>query len=396
MTPGTPIPRPTPRDPSSPRPPAPSGGTRHRRRPSPAVIRRRRLVAVALLALVLVGAGWLGASLVDALRGGDDEPVAEQGASLTERASDEAAEEESGEESSAQDGAADASDEDAADDARSGAGDEGDGEETTEVAESTDEPERTEDERTEEEDADGAEDDDASSGEDAATEDGTAEDEPEPRRTETVGPEDFYPPVSEASSDPDSIHVLVNRLNPLDPLDHQPDDLTTPQVRSSYDGMLLREQAADALAELFSASDAEGLLMTLTSAYRSYGYQQQLYDGRAAELGVAGADEYTARPGHSEHQTGLAADVIAYDNPTCGMGACFGDTAEGIWLAENAHRFGFIIRYQEGTEDITGYAYEPWHLRYVGEETAEAVFEAGVTLEEYWGEPAAPRYPGEE
>ncbi|WP_445507410.1 M15 family metallopeptidase [Nesterenkonia sp. K-15-9-6] len=359
------------------------------------MIRRRRLVAVALLALVLVGAGWLGASLVDALRGGDDEPVAEEGASLTERASDEAAEEESGEVSSAQDGAADASDEDAADDARSGAGDEGDGEETTEVAESTDEPERTEDERTEE-DAVGAEDDDASSGEDAAEEDGTAEDEPEPRRTETVGPEDFYPPVSEASSDPDSIHVLVNRLNPLDPLDHQPDDLTTPQVRSSYDGMLLREQAADALADLFSASDAEGLLMTLTSAYRSYGYQQQLYDGRAAELGVAGADEYTARPGHSEHQTGLAADVIAYDNPTCGMGACFGDTAEGIWLAENAHRFGFIIRYQEGTEDITGYAYEPWHLRYVGEETAEAVFEAGVTLEEYWGEPAAPRYPGEE
>ncbi|MGQ7786727.1 M15 family metallopeptidase [Nesterenkonia sp. K-15-9-6] len=395
MTPGTPIPRPSAPGPSSPRPPAPSGGTRHRRRPSPAVIRRRRLVAVALLALVLVGAGWLGASLVDALRGGDDEPVAEEGASLTERASDEAAEEESGEVSSAQDGAADASDEDAADDARSGAGDEGDGEETTEVAESTDEPERTEDERTEE-DAVGAEDDDASSGEDAAEEDGTAEDEPEPRRTETVGPEDFYPPVSEASSDPDSIHVLVNRLNPLDPLDHQPDDLTTPQVRSSYDGMLLREQAADALADLFSASDAEGLLMTLTSAYRSYGYQQQLYDGRAAELGVAGADEYTARPGHSEHQTGLAADVIAYDNPTCGMGACFGDTAEGIWLAENAHRFGFIIRYQEGTEDITGYAYEPWHLRYVGEETAEAVFEAGVTLEEYWGEPAAPRYPGEE
>ncbi|GAB3191369.1 hypothetical protein GCM10027061_18890 [Nesterenkonia suensis] len=233
----------------------------------------------------------------------------------------------------------------------------------------------------------------AGAGTDLAAEQEQARPEPEPRQTQTLDPEDLYPRVSDASFDPDSIHVLVNRLNPLDPLDYSPDDLVTPPVRSVREGMLLREEPAEALAELFDASDAEDLQLTLTSAYRSFEYQRTLYDARAAEMGVEGADEYTARPGHSEHQTGLAADVIAHDNPTCGLGSCFGDTEEGIWLAENARRFGFIIRYQEGAEDITGYAYEPWHLRYVGEETAEAVYAEDLTLEEFWEEPAAPEYP---
>ena len=99
-----------------------------------------------------------------------------------------------------------------------------------------------------------------------------------------------------------------------------------------------------------------------------------------------------SRPGYSEHQTGLAADVISIENPDCMLGECFADTPEGQWVAENAHRFGFIIRYLEDMERITGYPYEPWHLRYVGVETATEVFELGLTLEEYWEQPAAPDY----
>ncbi|GAA1181213.1 hypothetical protein GCM10009674_19030 [Nesterenkonia xinjiangensis] len=302
---------------------------------------------VALLLVLLAGLGWGGARLVDTFSGADREPASEQAAEQTA---------EQGAEQDTDDG-------------------------ESEAAPATD--------------ADADTDTGADTGADADT-DASGGSEPSTRRTDTQSPEEYYPRVSDASFDPDSIHVLVNRLNPLEPLDYQPDDLVTPEVRSVRDGMLLREEPSEALVELFEASDAEGLLLTLTSAYRSHGYQQTLYDARAAEMGVEGADEYTARPGHSEHQTGLAADVIAYDNASCGLGACFGDTAEGIWLAENAHRFGFIIRYQEGSEDITGYAYEPWHLRYVGVETAEAVHEEAVTLEEFWDEPPAPEYPSDE
>lgn len=203
-------------------------------------------------------------------------------------------------------------------------------------------------------------------------------------------------PVSQASLDPESIDVLVNRRNPLQPIDHEPQDLTTPDVPMVYDDQQMRQEASESLEELFTAAQEESLSLTVTTAYRDHDHQQRLYEQRLAELGQERADEFTARPGHSEHQTGLAVDLSSLNHPECYLHPCFGETPAGMWLAENAQRFGFIIRYQEGTEDITGYPYEPWHLRYLGTETAQDVHEADLTLEEYWDKPPAPEYPDRE
>lgn len=199
--------------------------------------------------------------------------------------------------------------------------------------------------------------------------------------------------ASDPSWDPDSIHVLVNPLNPLEPLDYEPQDLVEPEVRITTETpQLLREEPAEALEELFAAIQGEGMELAMTSAYRSFDQQSAIYQERAAEQGTEATDEAMARPGYSEHQTGLAADVISIDNPDCIHGGCFADTPEGQWVVENAHEFGFIIRYPEGAEDITGYQYEPWHLRYVGVETAQEVVEEDVALEEYWDLPDAAEY----
>ena len=217
---------------------------------------------------------------------------------------------------------------------------------------------------------------------------------PSPSPTEEPEPER----ASEASFDPDSIHVLVNRQNPLDPVDYEPDDLIFPEVPfyGPEAAMRLREEASEALEELFAGAEAEGMHLGLVSAYRSFDYQVQIYASRHAEVGTEATDRYMSRPGYSEHQTGLAADVISIANPDCMLGECFADTPEGEWVAENAHEYGFLIRYLEDMEDITGYPYEPWHLRYVGDETAADVYEEGLTLEEYWEEGPAPDYDQEE
>ena len=110
-----------------------------------------------------------------------------------------------------------------------------------------------------------------------------------------------------------------------------------------------------------------------------------------ARDGIAAAETYSARPGHSEHQTGLAADLD--DGSGCAFMACFGQTATGLWLRENAYRYGFILRYDDGQQPVVGYIYEPWHFRYVGVEVAAGMREAGIrNLEEYFGLPAAPSY----
>lgn len=220
----------------------------------------------------------------------------------------------------------------------------------------------------------------------------------EPDSSPTPSPTEEPERASEASSDPDSIHVLVNRQNPLEPLEYEPDDLVYPDVPFSGPeaAMRLREEASEALEELVAAGDAEDMHLGLVSGYRSFDYQVQIYASRHAEVGTEETDRYMSRPGYSEHQTGLAADVISIANPNCMLGECFADTPEGEWVAENAHEFGFLIRYLEDMEHITGYPYEPWHLRYVGEETAAEVYEEGVTLEEYWDEGRAPDYDREE
>lgn len=213
-----------------------------------------------------------------------------------------------------------------------------------------------------------------------------------PEETETQETE------SQRASDPsweaDSIHVLANRQNPLEPIDYAPSDLVYPEVPfyGPESAMQVRQEAAAALEELFAAGDAQGMHLGLVSAYRSFDYQQQIYSQRHAEVGTEATDLYMSRPGYSEHQTGLAADVISIANPDCMLGECFAATPEGQWVAENAHEHGFVIRYLEGMEHITGYPYEPWHLRYVGVETAQEVYQDGLTLEEYWDQPPAPDY----
>lgn len=136
--------------------------------------------------------------------------------------------------------------------------------------------------------------------------------------------------------------------------------------------------ALNALKKLQNAANQAGYQMPLLSGYRSYSYQEGLYNSYVSKYGVALTDTFSARPGHSEHQTGLAFDVGNISND-------FGETGAGIWLKENCAKYGFIIRYLKGKEHITGYKYEPWHIRYVGVEHATAIMHQGITLEEYLG-----------
>ncbi|MBB3668123.1 M15 family metallopeptidase [Garicola koreensis] len=221
------------------------------------------------------------------------------------------------------------------------------------------------------------------------------EHEPEETETQEAETQEAEPQrASDPSWDPDSIHVLANRQNPLDPIDYAPSDLVYPEVPfyGPESAMQVRQEAAAALEQLLAAGDAQGMHLGLVSAYRSFDYQQQIYSQRHAEVGTEATDLYMSRPGYSEHQTGLAADVISIANPDCMLGECFAATPEGQWVAENAHKHGFVIRYPQGKEHITGYPYEPWHLRYVGVETAQEVYQGGHTLEKYWDQPPAPDY----
>lgn len=138
----------------------------------------------------------------------------------------------------------------------------------------------------------------------------------------------------------------------------------------------VNQTAQSALNKLQSAANKAGHKMPLVSGFRSYSRQKTIYNNYVAMDGVAKADTYSARPGHSEHQTGLAFDVGAIDDN-------YGNTAAGKWLANNAHKYGFIIRYPKGKTNITGYKYEPWHIRYIGVNHATTIYNKNITLEEY-------------
>jgi D-alanyl-D-alanine carboxypeptidase len=129
----------------------------------------------------------------------------------------------------------------------------------------------------------------------------------------------------------------------------------------------------------------------LVSGYRSEGSQKSLHEAYVRQSGAAAADLYSARAGYSEHQTGLAVDIGRSDHK-CELDACFGTTPEGQWVAQNAYKYGFIVRYKEGAQAVTGYIAEPWHIRYVGKDLAKALFDSGQALEEFFDLPAAPDY----
>lgn len=184
--------------------------------------------------------------------------------------------------------------------------------------------------------------------------------------------------------DPDSIKVLVNKQFAL-PEDYAPDDLVTvevPTVLENPEIRQLREVASEALTDMFAAAEEDGIILYARSGYRSYQTQVELFNNYVSNHGEEAANRYSARPGESEHQTGLAMDVTS-ESVNYQLTEAFGETAEGQWVEENAHDFGYIIRYLEGEEEVTGYQYEPWHLRYLGEELAADVAESGLTYEEY-------------
>lgn len=161
-----------------------------------------------------------------------------------------------------------------------------------------------------------------------------------------------------------------------------PDLVTLPSEWVVGQTVQLRREAAEALVKLLAAAREEGYLMVAVSGYRSYEYQAQVLQQEVRQYGEAQARRQVAEPGHSEHQLGVAVDLATARRPF-DLDEEFGNTPEGRWLQQNAARFGFVISYPAGKEAITGYIYEPWHIRYVGPEIARRVVESGQTLTEF-------------
>lgn len=210
---------------------------------------------------------------------------------------------------------------------------------------------------------------------------------------ETASPDPDSSSNSEQTEDgmavvaqPESVAALVNKQNKL-PEDYSPSDLVYPDVRFIFnekvDKRKMRKEAAAALEKMFKAAEDDNIQLAGVSAYRSHETQTTLFERYVERDGLEKARTYSAFPGTSEHETGLAIDVSGSDGK-CAAADCFADTDEAIWLEQHAHEYGFIIRYLEGKEEITGYQYEPWHLRFVGTELAAELEQSGETLEEYY------------
>lgn len=186
---------------------------------------------------------------------------------------------------------------------------------------------------------------------------------------------------------PSNILAMVNKEYTL-PETYEPSDMVIPNVTFSFGEAVvpqryLRKEAARALEDLFELAESKGIELFAVSGYRSYSRQQGIFNVEKEDKGEKQALQAVALPGQSEHQTGLAMDVSSR-SVNLEITEEFGETKEGKWVRDNAHKAGFIIRYPEGKESITGYQYEPWHLRYVGKEQAIAIYKNKLTLEEYF------------
>ncbi|MBE6160436.1 MAG: D-alanyl-D-alanine carboxypeptidase family protein [Lactobacillales bacterium] len=188
----------------------------------------------------------------------------------------------------------------------------------------------------------------------------------------------FYENIKVVKNPNDTL-VLVNKNNKLKD-DFIPNNLIKLDLKHSNDEKYLKKEAALAFYKLSSDAKKLGYRIIVVSAYRSYTYQEKLFDYYVKEKGINYALNCSAKAGHSEHQTGLAIDVegsnFDYD--------LFSESKEFVWMRDNAHKYGFILRYPKGKEDITGFKYEPWHYRYVGKEVAKNIYEKNITLEEYF------------
>lgn len=188
----------------------------------------------------------------------------------------------------------------------------------------------------------------------------------------------FYYQI-ESIKHPNSIQVLVNKNHQLSS-HYVPKDLEVISNQYAYDEKYLRKEARLSFERLSEEASTLGYRIIGVSAYRDYDYQKKLYQYYVDTKGKEYADLCSARPGHSEHQSGLAIDVMG-SNLDYNL---FEESEEFTWMSENAHHYGFILRYPKGKEHITGFKYEPWHYRYVGVELATTLYQKNLTLEEYF------------
>ncbi len=173
--------------------------------------------------------------------------------------------------------------------------------------------------------------------------------------------------------------LIVNKYYQLSS-DYEPEDLIEVPTMYAYSGIKLSNVAYEAFKELFNAAKSEGYTIVINSGYRSYDSQEAVYNRNKNNYGTTYADNFVARPGHSEHQTGLAVDVADYENSS----EDFEKTEAYQWMLDNAHKYGFILRYPKDKEDITGYSFESWHFRYVGVDIATKIHSLDITYDEYY------------
>ena len=189
---------------------------------------------------------------------------------------------------------------------------------------------------------------------------------------------EFYTNVKEADMSKGNL-ILVNKFYKL-PNDYAAEDLKPITLQFAYSGHQIKEEVLDHYLDMAYAAKKEGLTLIVTSSYRDYDFQKTLYNNYVNKNGKKDADRFSARPRHSEHELGLALDIVTY-NTTMDE---FEQTEEFRWLNENAYKYGFILRYPKEKEHITGYKYEPWHYRYVGVEYAKKIYDEGITFDEYY------------
>lgn len=229
---------------------------------------------------------------------------------------------------------------------------------------------------------------DSSNEEEATEETPEVNEQPtEPVEEEPVAPSQPIETDGVANLELDEL-ILVNKQIAL-PADYQPSDLVEANIdfvdSTVGERRMLRKEAAQAIEGLMKDAKAAGIDLKGTSAFRSYAYQVNLFNAYVERDGKEQAMKYSAPPGHSEHQTGLAIDVSSA-SVNYQLTQSLGETVEGKWLADHAHEYGFIIRYQKAFEKETEYMYEPWHLRYIGTEHAKRVHALNQPYDRYIAE----------
>ncbi len=188
---------------------------------------------------------------------------------------------------------------------------------------------------------------------------------------------DWYTNSIETDLTKDNL-MLVNKYHYLK--DYHPEDIVNIKNWYSYAGNSIKQEVNQKYIEMWNAAKEDGITLIVNSSYRTNEYQTGLYENRKEQQGQANADKYAARPGHSEHESGLALDIFSP-----GYGTANFETSDAYtWLINNSYKYGFILRYPKDKEHLTGYGYESWHYRYVGVEVAEDIHQKGLTFDEYY------------